>query len=248
MPPCSPVSRVELSVYEASVVLACCIEKLPLRFIALLRVTLAFVAQPSGRVSLFASSSKLGFASRLLAPASGVPVPLRVIVRGLSAALLSMRSEALRAPFADGVKVTASVQLASGASDPSAQVELLSSAKSLPFVPSITSPVIASGASPLLVSVTERGLVVELATRTPKAMLDELMVTAGWPLVALRGMNHGLSAALEGSHCRRVGRPALLWGEANPERAAVVDGYEMQTCVETIDREGGCMLSLDRYG
>src|SRR4051794_3494623 len=89
------------------------------------------------------------------------------------------------------------VQLARAARLPVAHVLLGASAKSPAFAPSIVIALIDNGAVPLFVSVMVRGLVVVPTMRRPNARLEELIVTLAWRPVALSGMLHGPSSALE---------------------------------------------------
>ena len=78
-------------------------------------------------------------------------MPVRATVCGLPEALSATASEALRAPLAEGVKVTLIVQLA-----PAANVlaHVWVWAKFVGFVPVNEYPVMVSEAVPVLVSVT----------------------------------------------------------------------------------------------
>jgi hypothetical protein len=79
-----------------------------------------------------------------------VPVPLRAIVCGDPDALSATDSKAAKLPAADGVKVTAMVQLAPAAS---VEPQEVVSAKSLEFAPPKVIPEIERGALPPFVSV-----------------------------------------------------------------------------------------------
>ena len=83
---------------------------------------------------------------------SHVPVPLKLTVCGLFAALSLIESVAVRLPVADGVNVTLTVQVPLGVSVAPAQVSALL-AKSLAFEPVSPMLVMARFAVPLLVTV-----------------------------------------------------------------------------------------------
>jgi len=82
---------------------------------------------------------------------TAVPVPLRLTVCGLFAALSLIESVAVRLPVPEGVKVTLTVQLALGISAAPEQVSSLL-AKSLAFVPLIVTVEISRAVVPLLVT------------------------------------------------------------------------------------------------
>ena len=87
---------------------------------------------------------------RLTAAAVLVPVPERLTVWGLPAALSAMLSAAVRAPLAAGVKVTLTAQLAPAAT---LAPQLLVWAKSPGFVPVSARLVMLKAALPVLVRV-----------------------------------------------------------------------------------------------
>jgi hypothetical protein len=82
-----------------------------------------------------------------------VPVPLKLTTCGLLGAMSVKFSEALRLPVADGVNVTLTVQVLSGATMAPVQVSALL-AKSLKFVPLIVTVKMVSLLVPVLVTVT----------------------------------------------------------------------------------------------
>jgi hypothetical protein len=90
---------------------------------------------------------------------TAVPVPLRLTVCGLFAALSLIESVAVRLPVADGVNVTLTVQVLLGVTVAPAQVLALL-AKSLAFVPPIVTVEMVRLAVPLLVTVTVCGVLV----------------------------------------------------------------------------------------
>ena len=115
-----------------------------------------------------------------------VPVPVRELVCGEPDALSATESEPLKLPVAEGVNVTAIVQLVPGASvEPHAVV----SAKSLGFIPVRVMPEIMSEALPPLLSVNVCvALVVPLVT-LPKLAVDGVRVACGAAAVAPAQLN-----------------------------------------------------------
>lgn len=99
---------------------------------------------------------KLALAGLSVTPGADVtPVPERGTLCGLPPALSLMLTVAVRAPFADGVKVTLIVQLAVAARMPGLAGQLSDSVKSAVFVPFTVMPLIVSAAVPLFVSVID---------------------------------------------------------------------------------------------
>ena len=90
----------------------------------------------------------------MIAGAGTTPVPLSATLCGLPAALSLMLTAPLRAPEADGAKVTLMVQLAPAANVLGLMGQVLVCAKSPALVPVTEMLVIVRAAVPLLVSVT----------------------------------------------------------------------------------------------
>jgi hypothetical protein len=84
---------------------------------------------------------------------TAVPVPLRLTVCGLFAALSLIESDAVRLPVAPGVKVTLTVQVPLGVTVAPLQVSALTP-KSLAFVPPIVTVEMVRLAVPVLVTVS----------------------------------------------------------------------------------------------
>jgi hypothetical protein len=91
---------------------------------------------------------------RVTAGAATTPVPLRGALCGLSLALSLRLILALRAPLADGVKVTLIAQVALAASVLGPMGQVFVWVKSAAFVPARPILVIVSSAVPLFVTVT----------------------------------------------------------------------------------------------
>jgi hypothetical protein len=122
-----------------------------------------------------------------------VPVPPRVTVWGLPAALSAMVTDADRLPLAAGVNFTLIVQLAPVATEAG---QLLVWAKSLEFVPKMLMPVTDSGAVPVLVRVTVWAALVVATDWFPKARLDGDALASDAVPVPVRLTDCGLPVAL----------------------------------------------------
>lgn len=130
------------------------------------------------------------------AGAVAAPVPLRLMLCGLSEASSVTETLALRAPVADGVKVTEIVHEPPGASVAGASRHADVSPKSEGFVPVTAIALIESGAPPEFVSVTFCvGLVVPTTCPANVRLVGD-SVTAGAVPVPLRPRLCGLSEAL----------------------------------------------------
>lgn len=103
-------------------------------------------------------------------PAAAPPVPVRLTVCGLLAALLLIVIAPVRCPETVGVKVTAIVQVAPGAS---AEPQVLDCAKS----PEAVIEEMVAAAAPLLVSVIVCGGLVVCSAWLPKVRLVDDTVT-----------------------------------------------------------------------
>jgi hypothetical protein len=122
-----------------------------------------------------------------------VPVPNRVTLCGLPAALSVIVTAAFRAPTAVGVKVTLIVQLAFGATGlPAAQVVPVASAKSPALAPVNPTLVKVRFAVPLLVTVTVCAALVVVTTCAGKFRLAGARTIPGAVPVPVRGTVWGL--------------------------------------------------------
>lgn len=98
-----------------------------------------------------------------------IPVPASATACGLPGASVVIWRVAVRLPAEAGVKVRLRAQLAPGLSDPP---QALSSEKSLPAEPVTATPLIASVASPVLLSVKDWALLVVPTTWLEKLKLE----------------------------------------------------------------------------
>lgn len=115
-----------------------------------------------------------------------VPVPVRELTCGEPDALSATESEPLKLPVAEGVKVTAIVQLPPAASvEPHAVV----SAKSLAFVPVRVMPEMVSGALPPFVSVNVCAALVVSLVMLPKLAVAGVSAACGAAAVAPAQLN-----------------------------------------------------------
>jgi hypothetical protein len=165
-------------------------------------------------------------------------VPVSGTLCGLPAALSAIRSDAVRAPVAVGVKVTFTVQLPPAATGAARQVlELM--AKSPGLVPARVRLLIDSGALPVLLTVTVRAaavvLVVWFPNATPAAAVG-LVVTAG----SRRGADADeLTANCSRSIRQRMSQPSPFtasWIAAAPPAAAAAASATDAISQTVIDR------------
>ena len=105
-----------------------------------------------------------------------VPVPVRSTLCGLPGALSVTATLALRLPVAVGANATLIVHVALAASDAGQSLDCV---KSVGFVPARVTPLIVSGAVPLLRSVDVCAALVAPTTCEPKARFAGVSVTAG---------------------------------------------------------------------
>jgi hypothetical protein len=123
-------------------------------------------------------------------------VPLSGKACGLPGASSVIVTVAERLPVALGVKVAEIVQVALAASSDGTSGQLFVCAKSAEFVPPSRIELIASGAVPLLRTVTVCAALVVPTTCDAKETLVGVSVTAGWVPVPLSETECGLPAAL----------------------------------------------------
>src|SRR3954447_18671093 len=135
------------------------------------------------------------FLSRAIAPAAA-PVPLSGMLCGLPGASSLIVTAAERAPVADGVNVTETVQGAFAASRDGGAGQVFVWAKSPAFVPPTRIEPMASGAVPLFVTVTVWAALVVPTVWPPKVRFVGAGVTAGCVPVPLRPAVCGLPVAL----------------------------------------------------
>ena len=111
--------------------------------------------------------------------AGAAPVPVRPTLCGLPAASSPMLTLALRAPAADGLKVTATEQVAPAASVAGASGQVLVAVKSAAFAPTTPTLLIVSGPVPVFFTTDDCDGLVDPTGCDPKPKLGGVSDTAG---------------------------------------------------------------------